>query len=78
VPGIGAKEASANLGLTVQEAHALIEAVCANATTNTPRCELGHGEAAQRALERGDLEQYMFHLGALFRCFLGEPPGPPL
>jgi hypothetical protein len=78
VVGIGAKEASASLGLTVQEAQALIDAVCANITTNPPRCEIGHGEAAQQALERGDLAQYMAHLGAIQHCFLGEPPGPPL
>jgi hypothetical protein len=78
VPGVGAKEAAANLGLSVQEAHDLIMSVCAGVTTNTPRCEQGHGEAAQRALERGDLDQYMFHLGALFNCFLGEPAGRPL
>jgi hypothetical protein len=78
VTGIGVKEAAANLGLTVQEAQALIDAACANITTNPPRCEIGHGEAAQRALERGDLDQYMFHLGALQHCFLGQPAGPPL
>jgi hypothetical protein len=78
VTGIGLKEAAANLGLTVQEAHALIDAACANITTNAPRCERGHGEAAQQALERGDLDQYMAHLGAIQHCFLGEPPGPPL
>ena len=78
VPGIGAKEAAASLGLTIQEAHDLILTLCENVTTNAPRCEQGHEEAAQRALERGDLEQYMFHLGALFNCFLGESPGPPL
>ena len=79
VMGIGAKEASANLGLTVQEAHDLIIAACANAPANSPppRCEVGHGQAAQQALERGDLAMYLFHLGALFRCFIGESPGPP-
>jgi hypothetical protein len=51
--GIGAKEAAAaNAGLTIQEAHDLIQAICADVTTNTPRCELGHGRAAQEALER--------------------------
>jgi hypothetical protein len=78
VIGIGAKEAAANAGLTIQEAQDLIQAICADVTTNTPRCELGHGQAAEEALERGDLDQYFFHLGALFNCFLGEPPGPPL
>ena len=78
VIGIGLPEAAANLGLTVQEAHALIEAACANITTNPPRCEIGHGEAAQRALERGDLAQYVHHLAAIQHCFLGEPPGPRL
>jgi hypothetical protein len=78
VIGIGAKEAAANAGLTIQEAQDLIQTVCADVTTNTPRCEIGHGQAAQEALERGDLDQYLFHLGALFNCFLGEPPGPPL
>jgi hypothetical protein len=77
VPGIGAKEASAALGLTVQEAHDLILSVCEGITTTTPRCEIGQGQAAQQALARGDLEQYMFHLGILFSCFIGEG-GPPL
>jgi hypothetical protein len=78
VIGIGAKEAAASFGLSVQEAHDLIQAACANITTNAPRCEIGHGQAAQQALERGDLDQCIFHLGALFNCFLGEFPGPPL
>jgi hypothetical protein len=78
VIGIGAKEAAASSGLTIQEAHELIQAACADITTTVPRCEIGHGQAAQEALARGDLDQYFFHLGALFRCFVGEPPGPPL
>jgi hypothetical protein len=78
VPGTGAKESAASLGLSVREAQELILAACANVTSNTPRCEQGHDEAAQGALERGDLDQYLFHLGALFHCFIGEPVGPPL
>jgi hypothetical protein len=78
VPGIGAKEAAANLGLTVQQAQDLINALCANVTSNTPRCELGQGRAADQALARGDLDMWLFHLGALARCFTGESPGPPL
>jgi hypothetical protein len=74
--GIGAKQAAASLGLSIQEAQDLILAACANVTTNTPRCEQGQGNAAEAALERGDLEQYFFHLGALFNCFIGEPAGP--
>ena len=78
VIGIGAQEAAASLGLSVQEAQELIHAGCAGVTTNEPRCEVGHLEAAQQALARGDANLYMFHLGALFRCSIGEPPGPPL
>jgi hypothetical protein len=78
VIGIGAHEAAAQAGLSVKEAQELIHAGCAGVTTNEPRCEVGHLEAAQQALEHGDLNLYMFHLGALFRCSIGEPPGPPL
>jgi hypothetical protein len=78
VVGIGAKEAAANLGLSVKEAEDLIRAVCADVTSNAPRCEVGQEQAAQQALARGDLDQYLFHLGVLFACFLGQSPGPPL
>lgn len=78
VVGIGAHEAAANLGLSVQQAQDLIQGFCENVTTTSPRCEVGHEAAAQAALARGDLDMYLFHLGALFRCFSGEPPGPPL
>jgi hypothetical protein len=80
VPGIGAHEAAANLGLSVQEAHDLIGAGCANAQENSPspRCEVGQLQAAEQALARGDLDAHLFHLGALSRCFIGESPGPPL
>ena len=76
--GIGAQEAAANLGLSVPEAQNLVRAACAGVTSNTPRCEGGHGHAADQALARGDIDRYMFHLGALFHCFSGEPPGQPL
>jgi hypothetical protein len=49
VIGIGAKEAAASSGLTIQEAHELIQAACADITTTVPRCEIGHGQAAQEA-----------------------------
>ena len=74
VNGIGAHAAAAGVGLSVQEAQELIHAGCADATSNAPRCEIGQGNAAQAALERGDLDKYMFHLGTLFNCFVGEPP----
>jgi hypothetical protein len=81
VIGIGAPEAAANAGFdSVQEAHDFIGVVCANAQESSPppRCEVGQLQAAEQALARGDLEAYMFHLGVLFACFTGEPPGPPL
>jgi hypothetical protein len=80
VIGIGAREAAARLGLSVQEAQDLITAACENAQANStpPRCEVGQGNSAQQALERGDLDKYIFHLGALANCFIGESPGPPL
>jgi hypothetical protein len=78
VMGIGLAELAANFGVSVQEGQALIQAGCASVTSDAPRCELGQGRAAQAALERGDLAMYMFHLGALFNCFTGESPGPPL
>src|SRR3954447_13048942 len=43
-----------------------------------PNCEAGQGQAADAALARGDVEAFVFHLGKLEGCFLGEPPGPPL
>jgi hypothetical protein len=78
VMGIGAKEAAASFGLSVQEAQDFVRAACASATTTPPRCEAGQSQAAQQALERGDFDQYLFHLGALENCFLGDSPGPPL
>jgi len=44
----------------------------------SPNCEAGQGRAADAALGRGDFDAFMFHLGKLQGCFLGEPPGPPL
>ena len=78
VTGIGFAELAANFGVSVQEGQDLIQAGCAGITTNAPRCEQGQGQAAQAALERGDLALYMSHLGALFNCFTGESPGGPL
>jgi hypothetical protein len=81
VPGIGAPEAAANAGFdSVQDAHDFIGVVCANAQESSPppRCEVGQGQAAERALARGDIEAFNFHLGVLFACFSGESPGPPL
>jgi hypothetical protein len=43
-----------------------------------PNCEDGQGRAADAALARADLDAFLFHLGKLEGCFLGEPPGPPI
>jgi hypothetical protein len=43
-----------------------------------PNCEAGQGQAADAALARGDSDAFLFHLGKLESCFLGQPPGPPL
>ena len=80
VRGVGAKEAAASVGLSIQEALDLIAIGCADAQENSvpARCEVGQSSAAEQALVRGDMEMYLFHLGALQNCFLGGPAGPPL
>src|SRR5215208_7278071 len=60
VAGIGAKEAAANLGLSVEQAQELIRALCAEVNATPPRCEVGQEQAAQQALARGDTDQYLF------------------
>ena len=45
---------------------------------SAPNCEAGQGQAADEALQRGDFDAFLFHLGKLEGCFLGQPPGPPL
>jgi hypothetical protein len=80
VPGVGLAAVAQQFGVTVQEAQQFIQGVCANAAENStpPRCEVGQQAAADAAFDRGDLGQYLFHLGAIFACFLGTHPGPPL
>ena len=82
VEGVGAKEAAAARGWTVQEAQGAIRFVCGQAENRAfgtpPKCENGQATAADQALARGDLDKWLFHEGALENCYLGEPAGPPL
>ena len=82
VEGVGAKEAAAGFGWTVQEAQGVVRFVCGQADRRAfgtpPKCENGQATAADQALARGDLGKWLFHEGALENCYLGDPAGPPL